>query len=310
MPQRGTIVRVKVFSGNTPWTALSVVALAVVAFACRMESSKPRVKPAPAHGEAALTSAEIDTSPGEEIPSPSDEIELLAIDGDVPAYVVRGNEGKPVRGVFLGGSCTHPRASLEVLRRVANEHGAIVGLQGDQPCPGGDASLRKFSSDTLVLEKRIKAALAVAGSTGDAPITVIGYSQGAERAEWLANASHTRGGETFTRFVLVAGPIVPQPSRFAHAHGVVALAGPGDVRENMAVGARRLHARTIPAIYMEMPSHHHQELDPAAAETLAGAFEWLEANARPPHTGTTTQRKAMVPASGARALPAGRSIKR
>ena len=279
---------------NSPWTALAVVALAIVAFACRTEKPPPRAHAAPA--PVTLHAAEIDTSPAEEIPPPSDEIELLAIDGDVPAYVLRGVPGTPVRGVFLGGSCTHPRASLEVLRRVANEHGAIVGLQGDQPCPGGDASLRRFSSDTQLLEKRIRAAVAVAGDPGPTPITIIGYSQGAERAEWLAN----RAGESFNRFVLVAGPIVPQPSRFAHAHGVVTLAGPGDVRENMAIGARRLHARTIPAIYMEMPSRHHQELDPAAAETLAGAFEWLEANARPPHTGTTTQRKAMLPSAPAR----------
>lgn len=282
----------KIFDGNSPWTALSVAALAVVAFACRTEKPRSRVSVAPA--PVTLTAAEIAPSPAEEVPPASDEIELLAIDGDVPAYVVRGVPGTPVRGVFLGGSCTHPRASLEVLRRVANEHGAIIGLQGDQPCPGGDASLRRFSSDTQILEKRIRAAVAVAGAAGTTPITIIGYSQGAERAEWLAN----RAGEAFNRFVLVSGPIIPQPSRFAHAHGVVTLAGPGDVRENMAVGARRLHARTIPAIYMEMPSRHHQELDPAAAETLAGAFEWLEANAHAPHTGTTTQRKAMLPSSG------------
>lgn len=203
------------------------------------------------------------------------DVEEIAVEGDLPAYALRS--AGELTAVFLGGSCTHPRASMEVLRRAATEHGTIVALQGDQPCKG-EPSLRRWSPDASALSDRIDAALRAAGVAQASDLVVIGYSQGAERAEWLAN----RFREKYTRFVLVAGPIVPSPGRFGGARGVVAMAGPGDVRENMALGARRLRRSSIPAIYMELPTRgQHSELAPAAAEAVSGALEWLEANAAP-----------------------------
>lgn len=206
-------------------------------------------------------------------------IEPLAVPGDLPALVVRPDgDGRRMRTVFLPGSCDRPEVYLGALRAAAARRGGLVALQGDKPCPGGDSRLRRWSSDTAALAHRIDAAMRAAGEEDTDDLTVIGYSQGAERAEWLAN----RYPRKFTRFVLVAGPIVPSPKRLDGARAVVTMAGKGDVRENMALGAKSLRRASIPSTYFEMPSVHHGELDPRADASFDRALEWLEDNARAP----------------------------
>lgn len=204
---------------------------------------------------------------------PDDAIEEIAVAGDLPVYVVRAAGGvAPRRAVFLTGSCTTPLTYLRVVRAAAADHGGIVALQGDKTCRDGT---RRWSPDTLATSARIDAALRAAGIDDATDVTLVGYSQGAERAEWLAHRFPLK----YTRFVLMAGPVVPSRTRFAEARAVVTLAGFGDVRENMADGARRLRRAAIPAIYMEIPGLQHGELSPAAGAIVAKAFDWLEANA-------------------------------
>ena len=204
-----------------------------------------------------------------------DAVEELEVDGDLPIFVVRGaRPGAPA--VFLTGSCTTPVTYVRAFRRAAASHGGIVALQGDKLCRDGT---RRWSPDTFGTAERIDAALRTAGFGDPSEVTLVGYSQGAERAEWLA---HRFPGK-YTRFVLMAGPVVPSPSRFEGARAVVTLAGYGDVRENMADGAKRLRRGAIPAIYMELPDGtQHGELAPAADATVARAFDWLDAHAREP----------------------------
>jgi hypothetical protein len=235
-------------------------------------ASGPEPEPAPEHAvaiAAALREA---------------AIEELAVEGDLPIYVVRGNDGKIARTVFLTGSCTTPVTYLTALRNAAAAHGGMIALQGDTLCRDGT---RRWSPDTPGISARIDVALLAAGAiAGDgdgdgdgdddgdsgAGVTVVGYSQGAERAEWLAHQFHAK----YTRFVLLAGPIVPAPNRFSGARAVALLAGYGDVRENMAVGAKKLRRANVPAIYLELPgSGHHGELSPASDAVVSSALAWV-----------------------------------
>ncbi len=198
----------------------------------------------------------------------------LGVDGDLDAYVA--GDGAPTI-VFLTGSCTHPLASLKAFETAGAAHGGILALQGDLPCKGDDPALRRWSPDTVLTSARIDAALTAAGALRSTDLTLMGYSQGAERAEWLAR----RFPAKYTRFVLMAGPVVPAPSRFSGARAVVALAGHGDVRENMAEGARRLRRASIPALYLEVPGAQHGELSAAIDPVVGQALDWLDANALP-----------------------------
>lgn len=210
------------------------------------------------------------------IEEPDGAIEEVPVDGDLPVYVVRGREGlASSRIVFLTGSCTTPLTYVRAFARAAAEHGGLVALQGDTACRDGS---RRWSPDSVATSARIDAALRAAGVEDLDDLTVIGYSQGAERAEWLAH----RFPAKYTRFVLMAGPIVPSASRFSNALAVATLAGYGDVRENMADGAKRLRRSSIPAIYMELPGIHHGELALSADAVVARALEWVASNARTP----------------------------
>jgi pimeloyl-ACP methyl ester carboxylesterase len=196
----------------------------------------------------------------------------------LPAYVVRGRDKTVARTVFLSGSCTTPVRYITAFRTAAAEHGGLVALQGDKPCRDGS---RRWGPDSVATSARIEAALHAAGVGGSneelTDITIVGYSQGAERAEWLAH----RFPAKYTRFVLMAGPVVPSGNRMSSARAVVTLAGYGDVRENMADGAKRLRRSSIPAIYMELPGGtHHGELSPAVDAVVGQAFAWLDTNAR------------------------------
>lgn len=233
--------------------------------------------------------------PDEAPEAATDAIEEIAVAGDLPVYAVRAAPGtRTRRTVFLTGSCTTPLTYLDALRHAAAEHGGIVALQGDQPCRDGT---RRWSPDTVATSARIRAALHAIGLDDDTDVTLVGYSQGAERAEWLAH----RFPLEYTRFVLMAGPIVPSGARFSSARGVVTLAGYGDVRENMAVGARRLRRAAIPAIYMELPGLHHGELSPMAGSIVAKAFDWLDSNAL---TGSPSPSPSLAPRAHARGVRA------
>jgi predicted esterase len=205
-----------------------------------------------------------------------DSIDEVEVEGDLPVYVVRTAKGvATARAVFLTGSCTTPLTYLRAFRQAAAEHGGIVALQGDRPCRDGS---RRWSPDTVGTSARIEAALRAAGIEDANDVTLVGYSQGAERAEWLAH----RFPAKYTRFVLMAGPIVPSRVRFENARAVVTLAGYGDVRENMAGGAKRLRRAAIHALYMELPGGargRHGELPLSADRVVARAFDWLDSNA-------------------------------
>jgi predicted esterase len=203
-------------------------------------------------------------------------IEEVAVPGDLPVYVIRSAApSRRTRAVFLTGSCTTPLDYIRAFRRAAAQHGGLVALQADQPC--AEPGQRRWSADSAATSKRIEAALKAVGVEETEDLTLIGYSQGAERAEWIANRYPTK----YTRFLLLASPIVPSATRLANARAVVTMAGRGDVRENMSDGARALKRAAIPATYMEIASHTHGELDAAADGSVARALDWLDENARP-----------------------------
>jgi|GEM_PF-903596 len=213
-------------------------------------------------------------APNAAAPAAAPIVEEVPVPGDLPVFVVRGDgSGRPLRTVFLTGSCTHPFPSVSAFRKAAAEHGGVVALQGDVPCAGKPSSLRRWSRDAAALHARIEAALRAAGAPATSDLTLMGYSQGAERAEWLGS----RFRAEYTRFALLAGPVVPTAAHLADARGVVTMAAWGDARETMESGARRLRRARIPAVYMELPSGEHGHLGPEADAVIGRALDWLDA---------------------------------
>ena len=224
--------------------------------------------------------ADADADADAEVGAAGVEARAVAVEGDLEVYVIEAaRKGWRAPVVFLTGSCTHPLTYVNAFRKAVADHGGLVALQGDLPCKG-DPSLRRWSPDTVATSARIDAALLAAGALTTSDITLMGYSQGAERAEWLAR----RYPAKYTRFVLMAGPVVPSPARFSGARAIATLAGYGDVRENMADGAKRLRRASIPATYIELPGTHHGALSLDADAFVGRALDWIDANALPSET--------------------------
>jgi pimeloyl-ACP methyl ester carboxylesterase len=205
---------------------------------------------------------------------PTGEVVQLAVPKDLPIYPVHGGKTHRNKAVMLAGMCSNPAWYLNTFPDAAVAYGDFVGLQGDVACGGVST---KWSSNSPLIERRMARAFDEAGMGDLQDVTVVGYSQGAERAEWLAAYDPVR----FTRFVLIGGPIVPSPERFAHAHAVVLMAGSNDLQTLMRDGADRLRKAGIPATFMVLPGARHGEMGPAAQEMMGRALDWLEENDKP-----------------------------
>jgi pimeloyl-ACP methyl ester carboxylesterase len=201
---------------------------------------------------------------------------------DLTAYVVRGGDApdegeEALRMVFLPGMCVHPMGYVQAFMHAAAARGELVALQGDVSC-GGDGDARRWSSDLGATERRIDAALDAAGVPAD-EIVLIGYSQGAERAERLV----ARSPEKFTRAILMASPIVPSPERLGRARAVVLMAGTHDMALRPMRGAvPRLERAGVPAIFIELPGAHHGSMGEDPEQTMAEALDFLRDRAEPP----------------------------
>jgi predicted esterase len=211
-------------------------------------------------------------------PLPPVDIETVEVPGDVPAFVLRHPRGD-ARMVFLHGMCGHGLGYVQAFATAASERGVVIGLQGDVSCGG---PWRQWSGDVEGLHRRVEAAFVAAGlgAGADEEILLMGYSQGASRAEALA----ARHPERYTRVVLMGAPTTPSAARLKGLRGAVMMAGERDRQDHMKAAARALQAAGVPATYIALPNATHGSLGGAPGDgerVMRRAFEWLWANAPP-----------------------------
>lgn len=216
-----------------------------------------------------------------EAPAPPPVITRIRVPGDIPATLVADPSARPPRVVFLPGMCSVALPYLQSFPEAARDHGGMLALDGDVPCPNFPG-YRQFSWDAGRQHARIEAALAAAGAD-EVPaegITVIGYSQGAAIAEQLVQ----RWPDRYTRAVLIGAPNDLAPAHFAAARGLVTMSCSLDVTTRMREGARKVASLRVPATYMEMPGCRHGGV--AEPERIFGeALGWLEEHAKPVRSG-------------------------
>ena len=197
--------------------------------------------------------------------------EEVPVAGDKPVYAVRGSTTHARKGVFLAGKCAHPAAYLNTFPYAAAAYGDFVGVQGDTTCGG---AMTWWSANPPAIVRRIEKAFDVAGVGELRDATLVGYSQGAERAEWIAAYAPDR----FTRFVLISSPISPSAAHLKGAHAVVLMAGAKESQGLMRDAVPRLRAAGIPATFMELPGARHGDMGPMAHDVMKSALDWLEEN--------------------------------
>ena len=114
-----------------------------------------------------------------------------------PTFVLRGEPRGKARLVFLHGMCGHALGYAQSFQWSAAKKGTLVAPQGDQQCGKGPWAM--WSGDIAALDRRIvEAFLALGHADPIDDIALMGYSQGATRAEALAR----KWPERYTRLVL------------------------------------------------------------------------------------------------------------
>lgn len=174
--------------------------------------------------------------------------------------------------VFLHGLCGHAQGYAQSFQHSAARFGILVAPQGDVACNG---PYRSWSADLTAVTTRVSEAFAAAGQAAVSDILLIGYSQGATRAEALARTDPRR----YSRLVLIGAPQAPSPRGLRELRGVVMMAGSRDRQDRMRAGERAFRAAGIPVTYRVLPDAAHGEMGPQAERVMGEVFEWLHQSA-------------------------------
>ncbi|GEM_PF-1207692 len=197
-------------------------------------------------------------------------IEVLDPDQQPPTFVMRGQPKGPGRLVFLHGMCGHGLGYAQSFQFSASKWGTLIAPQGDVIC--GTGPWARWSSNLTTLNDRIDDAFRALGASGPIEeITVIGYSQGATRAEALVRKWPSK----YTRLVLMAAPQAPSTQGLSELRAAVTMAGQRDRQDLMKAGARSLRAVGVPAKYLMIPEATHGSMGPTPEQTMGDALSWL-----------------------------------
>src|SRR5260370_35383222 len=127
----------------------------------------------------------------------------------------------------------------------------MIEPQGDRSCAGPWAS---WSKDLDGLDARIVATFRSLGAQGPIDdIVLIGYSQGATRAEAMAR----QWPERYTRLILIAAPTVASPHGLSSLRGATMMAGERARQDLMRTGISAFKAAAIPSTVIVAPDATH-----------------------------------------------------
>jgi predicted esterase len=186
-----------------------------------------------------------------------------------PTFVMRGEPVGPARLVFLHGMCGHGLGYAQSFQFTAARRGKLIAPQGDKPCHGPWAS---WTGDLEALDARIVDTFRRLGDADPIEdIVLIGYSQGAMRAEDLAR----RWPQRYTRLVLIASPRVASPRGFDLVRSTVMMAGERDRQDLMKQSAKLLVRAGIPSTFIVLPEATHGAMGSSPEKTMSEALEWL-----------------------------------
>jgi pimeloyl-ACP methyl ester carboxylesterase len=203
-------------------------------------------------------------------------MEELVPDAGSPMFVMRGEPHGRERLVFLHGMCGHALGYAQSFQFSAARWGTLIAPQGDRIC--GKAPWALWSADIDALDARIVEAFRALGEPLPIDdIVLMGYSQGATRAEALARKHPQR----YTRLVLLGAPSATRANGLRALRGAVMMAGEHDRQDQMKAGVRALTAIGIPCTFIQIPEATHGAMGPTPEQTMGEALEWLFTHSKP-----------------------------
>lgn len=197
----------------------------------------------------------------------------LPVPGDRSLRVAHAARDLSHALVYLHGMCGNPRGADGWLD-LATQRGTFIVVRANEKCP--ERPGYKWPKDVEPIHARIQDALAVVraernGLLDDSAVTLIGYSQGAHRAERLAESYPN----FYPRVVLGGPPTSPEPVRLARALRVAVLGGELEENAHMLAGAQALQDAGIPARFFLLQGAHHGGYGPKGHAVMKEVLDWM-----------------------------------
>lgn len=198
----------------------------------------------------------------------------LPVSGDRSLRVAHADASRDQALVYLHGMCGNPLGA-EPWMDLAVERGTLIVVRANVPCP--DRPGYKWPKEVEPIQERIDAALALVkekrgGLLNTETVTLIGYSQGAHRAEKLAAAYPGR----YPMLVLGGPPTPPEPESFSSRPRIAILGGELENTDHMHEGHRNLLDSGLAARFFLLPRAHHGGYGPQGPRVMKEVFDWLD----------------------------------
>lgn len=190
------------------------------------------------------------------------------------AFVAHGNPGTRRALIYLHGICgdIHKVSDWSV---EASEYVTTIALYGNSPCP--DTPNRfSWNQDITFIHELIQTALVRVAEQRDgqldvAQVVLFGYSQGAHRAERLAE----RYPEHYPWLILGGPPTTPTIEHLHKIRRAVILVGSEERHELPSAAAAALSAQGVPTSFDVFPGAGHGSFGPRSPEVMSRALRWL-----------------------------------
>lgn len=206
----------------------------------------------------------------------------IAVPEDKRVEVVLGPRDSSNVIIYMHGVCGDPLA-FSSWATAAAKRATLISLRGDVRCQN-NRQRHKWSYDYKRNDRRIRAAIDAvermrqntASRTTVTPldkasIILIGYSQGAKRAEALAYRFPAR----YRRVALIGIATKPNATMLLKSERVLLMAGAWDARRHIRAGRAELERARKSVRYLELPKARHGEYGPKALEVMDQGLGWL-----------------------------------
>jgi pimeloyl-ACP methyl ester carboxylesterase len=210
--------------------------------------------------------------------------ELVSVPGDNSVRVRAGAADDPRVLVYLPGKCGNPEAPFDAFPSAAASAGTLVVVEGSIRCPG--SRRRRWEPDLAAIDRRIRRAVqAVAAARGEGErakgldqttATILGYSEGALRAEGLARSFPQR----YPTAVVMASPRKPAAQSFVQSRRVAFVVGEKDRRDLMVDGAGDAEKVNRHVRLFLLPGATHGTYGPAGEQVMGEVLAFVGAAAR------------------------------
>lgn len=200
----------------------------------------------------------------------------VSMPGDRPLRVALAAPSEDRAIVYLHGMCGAEEGA-DVWADRATAHGTLITLRADVPC--GDRPGYKWPKDAGAIQARIERALTRVGELRGSPmrtedVWLIGYSQGAHRAERVAAAYP----HLYRTLALGGPPTAASPERLRHARHIAVFGGEFEDTSHMVEGYLQLYGAGLDTRFFTLPRAGHGGFGPEGPRVMSEIFSFLAAS--------------------------------